>query len=288
VPLPTYREADYLAGLQGLLPQGPAWPRDKDAVWTGLLAAWAPAYQRSGAAAVGLVGDLFPATTVSFLPEWEATLGLPDGCTPLNQVTAQRQAAVVSRFTARGGQSVPYFAAIAGALGVTASIEEHGLFRVGASAVGDAIAADAWAHAWTVQVHAESVTYFEVGSSSVGDPLLSVSDGGLACLLGRLAPAHTTLTVSYAPAGSTPAPSPGPATPVTQLLFTLDKSLLDGPDTLAAATVALPVFVLGSSVLGGADTLSSGQSTPSPPLVTPSPLFVLDSSPLDQGAYVLG
>ncbi len=198
MPLPVFSDADYLAGLQGLLPQGSAWPREADAVWTGLLTAFAPAYQRSGAAAAALVPDLFPATTVSFLPEWEETLGLPDACTPAGQVTAQRQAAIVARLTARGGQSVPYFVGVAEALGNAAAVEEYGLFRVGVSAVGDAIAADAWAYAWTVQVTALGETFFTVGDSQVGDPLLSVSDGGVACILGRLAPAHTVLTVTYA------------------------------------------------------------------------------------------
>ena len=199
MPLPIYSDADYVAGLQGLLPQGPAWPRDRDAVWTGLLAALAPTYQRSGAAAAGLVADLFPASTVSFLPEWEQTLGLPDRCTPANQVTAERQQAVVARLAARGGQSAPYFEAVAGALGNTAAVEEYGLFRVGVSAVGDAISADAWVHAWTVRVTAQGETFFTVGDSQVGDPLLSVSDGGVACILARLAPAHTVFTVTYGP-----------------------------------------------------------------------------------------
>lgn len=246
MPLPSYSEADYLAGLQGLLAQGSAWPRDQDTNWTGLLTAWAPTYQRSGAAAVGLVADLFPASTVSFLPEWEATLGLPDGCTPAGQVTAQRQAAVVTRLTARGGQSVPYFEGIAASLGNTATVEEYGLFRVGVSAIGDAIAADAWAHAWTVRVQAEGLAYFEVGTSGVGEPLLSVSDGGLACLLGRLAPAHTTLTVTYTPPGSSSTTGTGGSS---------------SPGAPAGATTTVPVttrtpFVLGGSVLGGPDVLS--------------------------------
>lgn len=196
--IPNYTAADYTSGLQGLLPEGSAWPREMDAVWTGLLAALAPTYARSGARATYLIADAFPATSIELLPEWEATLGLPDSCTPPSQVSQQRQAAVVSKLSARGGQSVPYITSTAAALGIPVAITEDALFRVGISGIGDTIGADGWAFHWTAQATALAESFFEVGASAVGDPLLAISDGGLACVLARIAPAHTVLSVTYA------------------------------------------------------------------------------------------
>lgn len=199
MPIPAFSGEDYLAGLQGLLPQGSAWPREADAVWTGLLAAFAPTYERSGAAAAALVPDLFPAATVSFLPEWEETLGLPDECSGPEPTLQGRRQAVVSKLAARGGQSVPYYLGVAASLGAGIAVQEFAPSVAGRMRAGQPLRPEAWAHTWQVTVPATTVTYFRAGVSAAGEPLSAPASSAAACVLRRLAPAHTAVLVAYGP-----------------------------------------------------------------------------------------
>src|SRR5260363_17238 len=69
-----------------------------------------------------LLRDICISSTVELLPEWEATLGLPDPCTgPLSTVQARR-AQAVARFANTGGQSAAHFIRMAAQLGYAISI----------------------------------------------------------------------------------------------------------------------------------------------------------------------
>ena len=86
---------DYFAGLlTNLQPTGDAWPTDSDAVQQQAFAALATTFAALNSRANYLVKDAFPATALELLPQWEASLGLPDPCTPLATTIQQRQAAV--------------------------------------------------------------------------------------------------------------------------------------------------------------------------------------------------
>lgn len=74
--------ADYQAALQALLPHGRVWPREPDAVQSRVAAGLAQTAARLHARANYLLRDAFPLTPLELLPEWEATLGLPDECSP--------------------------------------------------------------------------------------------------------------------------------------------------------------------------------------------------------------
>jgi uncharacterized protein YmfQ (DUF2313 family) len=45
-----------------------------------VLSGFTPAFERLTARANNLLIDAFPGSTYELLPEWEATLGLPDPC----------------------------------------------------------------------------------------------------------------------------------------------------------------------------------------------------------------
>jgi len=74
--------ADYQAALQALLPHGRVWPREPDAVQSRVAAGLAQTAARLHARANYLLRDAFPVAPLELLPEWEATLGLPDECSP--------------------------------------------------------------------------------------------------------------------------------------------------------------------------------------------------------------
>ncbi|POZ13471.1 phage tail protein, partial [Lelliottia aquatilis] len=73
-----FRTDDYMQALQGLMPSGQAWAKSQNAVQSAVLRALARSYRQSDADALALLRGAFPGTVDAFLPEWEATLNLPD------------------------------------------------------------------------------------------------------------------------------------------------------------------------------------------------------------------
>lgn len=200
MPAPSYTAADYLGALQSLLPRGRVWPREGDAIQTKALTGLSETFARHHARSNALLGDAFPATALELLPEWEKTFGLPDTCTAGIATTLQeRRSAVVTKLTARGGQSIAYYTAIAAALGYSVSIRQFRPFVCGTSQCGDQLNGAATVrHTWAVTVNGPRVTYFRTGISQAGDKLGKITHAeDLECLLARLKPAHTDLIFSY-------------------------------------------------------------------------------------------
>lgn len=198
MPTPDLREAEFLAALHGLMPQGPAWPREPGTLIDAVLHAMA---DRAAAqhARIGVLANAesYPASTAEMLTDWERAYGLPDGCGSEGDSTAQRRAALLSRIAERGGQSRAYFIGVAAALGFTVTIEECRPFRVGVSRVGDPLYGQGWIFTWRVRAPETTIVPFRVGISRVGDPLRSWGNARLECVIRRIAPAHTTVLFAY-------------------------------------------------------------------------------------------
>lgn len=191
---------DYLRQMQALLPIGAAWPREDDAVLTRLLAAAADELARVDARSVQLMAEADPRTTVEILADWERNAGLPDLCVVLagqTQGAVQRRAALASRLTQLGGQSVVYFTQLAAAYGYTVSISEFKLFRAGASRSGDQISNGDWIYAWKVSAPLNTVVPFRAGQSVSGDAVAAWGNKALECIFARFKPAHTNIIFTY-------------------------------------------------------------------------------------------
>ncbi|EHM03452.1 hypothetical protein HMPREF9946_00100 [Acetobacteraceae bacterium AT-5844] len=198
MPSPLSRTAaDYLVALRALLPRGSVWPREPGTTLTAVLRGVAVHVARLRARADALLTDAFPATALELLPEWEQTLGLPDLCIGDDPTLRQRQARVVARLTARGGQSVPYITAVAGDLGFAISIEEFAPARADALAVDEPLYDEAWAHTWRVHAPETTVLDFLADASCADEPLAIWGNEALQCALSRLRPAHTVLQFAY-------------------------------------------------------------------------------------------
>lgn len=192
-------ETDYLHQLQALLPSGPAWSKDDDALLTRTLAALAAEAARVDNRVRQLVDEADPRQTAELLLDWERVAGLPDTCVVLagqTQSAAQRRAALVARLTMLGGQSKAYFIALAASLGYTVTITEFRPFRAGQSYAGDPIATN-WQFAWRVNAPLNTVTPFRAGGAVAGDPLNAWGNKLLECVLNRFKPAHTTAVFAY-------------------------------------------------------------------------------------------
>lgn len=194
---PNYQASDFLTALQALMPRGLAWPRNPAAVMAQVESGLAPTWSRHTAANNDLLIDAFPATAVQLLPEWEATLGLPDPCAGSSPTLQGRQQQVVARLTNSGGQSIPYFIAYAATLGYAVTVTEFTPFRVGQQRAGCQVGTQDWAFTWQINSALNTVTYFSAGQSYAGQALASWGNAVLQCELTEIKPAHTYLNFAY-------------------------------------------------------------------------------------------
>jgi uncharacterized protein YmfQ (DUF2313 family) len=196
MPLPVATAIDYLWQFQRLLPRGRVWHRGWGTLQAADLLTLMPTWARLHTRAGEVIAETFPCTVAAeMLPEWEATLGLPD-CEPLG-TTQQRQAAVCAKFSMRGGQSIDYFIELAAAHGYAIQIETYSAFRVDMNSAEDPLYDSAWDYAWTVFSAEETYVYFRTDESHAGEPLVAWGNAQLECLIETYAPAHTIPMFEY-------------------------------------------------------------------------------------------
>jgi len=196
MPLPVASATDYLWQFQRLLPRGRVWQRGWGTLQAAHLLTLMPTWARLHTRAGEVIAETFPCTVAAeMLPEWEATLGLPD-CEALDTVQ-QRQAAVCAKFSMRGGQSIDYFIELAAAHGYTIKVETFSAFRVDINRAEQPLYDSAWDYAWTVYSTTENYTYFRADLSHADEPLAAWGNAQLECLIRMYAPAHTVPMFQY-------------------------------------------------------------------------------------------
>ena len=191
-------ETDYLRQLQALLPPGPAWSMDDDALLTRMLGGLAAELARVDGHAWQLLEEADPRTVAELFADWERVAGLPDVCAVAfggDQAVAQRRAALIGRLTTTGGQSSAYFVGIAAALGYAITITEFGEHSVNGDVLHPIYGA-AWNFAWQVNAALNTITEITVDSTA-DDPLAAWGNALLECVINRLKPAHTNVLYSY-------------------------------------------------------------------------------------------
>jgi uncharacterized protein YmfQ (DUF2313 family) len=198
MPAPNLTGADFLRAFQALMPRGRVWPRDPDAVQTQVFTGLTQIYARSTARANQLLVDAFPGTTYELLPEWEATLGLPDPCAGVAPTIQQRRNQVVARLANSGGQSIPYFVNLAAQLGYTVTIRQFTQARAGMLKAGDPCCGYDWNFAWKITAPLNTVVRAVAGAMAAGDPLSAWGNNVLECEIKAVMPAHTIPIFAYA------------------------------------------------------------------------------------------
>lgn len=98
------------------------WPQEVDTVQGEVLAAIGKMFERTDGAATTLLAGTVPGALTEMLPEWEATLNLPDPCAGATPTIPQRLDQVRGRFVGAGGQSRQHFIDFAAALGFEIAI----------------------------------------------------------------------------------------------------------------------------------------------------------------------
>jgi len=197
----TPRTQDEFAdALTALLPEGPFWQgfRDRDGRGRTLLLAKARLPADVDQRAADLVREANPLGAAEMLAAREREAGLPDECSALYATTLQeRRAALAARWRARGGQSKPFYVALAASLGYPITITEFRPFRVGQNACGDPLCDEEWTFVWRVNAPETTIRYFRTGASTTGEPLRKWGNELLECAIGRVKPAHTLVQFGY-------------------------------------------------------------------------------------------
>lgn len=132
------------------------------------------------------------------LSDWERVLALPDPCLiGIPQSVGQRVQAVVSKVQQRGGQSKPFFIALAKSLGYDITITTFRPARAGIARAGDPIYGGDWSFTWRVNAPAVTVSHARAGQSTAGDPLAAWGNKSLECRLRQMMPAESILLFGY-------------------------------------------------------------------------------------------
>ena len=186
------------AGLLAISPQGWAWNRDPAGPFGKALLPLAAELARVEASGEAMLAEVDPRAARNLLTDYERALG-PDPCMAAPVSEADRRALAYRRWTARGGQSIAYFVALAAAQGIAITITEHPLTLWGTGIWGPThCAGTPEQFVWTVnlpfQREVRSVWgAARWGAASCGD----VVPNGLECPFNQDKPAHTAIVFHY-------------------------------------------------------------------------------------------
>lgn len=185
------------------MPQGWAWQRknDKDSNIYKLTSSLALEYCRVEDRAADLLNEADPQTTLEMLTDWERLMGLPDECSPDEELSIQeRRNRVIQVLTTRGGQNEAFYKQLASNFGYdidVLEVKDQPPFRAGQGRAGDRLTNGSWRYAFIVSAPADSVVKFRAGQSQAGDPLLKVQNDTLECLMEKHKPAHAIVIFSF-------------------------------------------------------------------------------------------
>jgi uncharacterized protein YmfQ (DUF2313 family) len=145
-----------------------------------------------------LRAEMHPDTTVYSLADYERVYGLPDECVAVAQSIEQREAALLSKMMAEGGQSKAYFIRVAQSMGYAgASIDEFLLMSCN-SACDDALNSVDDLFTWQMNLPLSTGGVFQMNCNSECDSsIYSWGDGAIECRISHVKPVHTHVVFAY-------------------------------------------------------------------------------------------
>lgn len=195
------RASKVLQSLISKLPTGFALGL-RGGVLDALLSAFGTSISAAEQHAEDMMAEIDPRKAVNFLPDFERVLG-PDPCgrdLDLRSIE-DRQKLTHQRWTATGGQSIPYMVSVAAKLGVNITIEEFWPSRAGILRAGTTLRPEGCQFVWRVNIPGlVSVIKFRAGASVAGNLLGDFKISSIECELRRIKPAHTAIVFSYSEA----------------------------------------------------------------------------------------
>ncbi|NIX75378.1 YmfQ family protein [Microvirga terricola] len=187
-----------LEELLSYVPPGWVWPRGEDTLLAALLWPLAAGIAIIEKQAEDMMAEIDPRTAVHCLPDFERVLG-PDPCgrDPSTMSLNERQMLAHSRWTARGGQSIPYYVDQAAKQGVPITVKEFKPSEADLLCADDELIEDPEQFAWVVELALTKITEFTAGESEANDYLYETLLSGVECDIRRAKPAHTDVAFSY-------------------------------------------------------------------------------------------
>lgn len=190
-------ETDAHQELMSLLPTGWIWPRS-DSLLGAVLSPAATLFAEIEQVAEEMIDQIDPRTATHTLGDFERVLG-PDPCgrDTATLSVAERQQLAHQRWTARGGQSIAYFIALAAKRGVAITIDEVRLTRAGSARAGDRVANHPNQFNWIVNLPLGQWQVARAGRAVAGDRTYSFRLADIECDLRRLKPEQTEIFFRY-------------------------------------------------------------------------------------------
>ncbi|ABE45631.1 YmfQ family protein [Polaromonas sp. JS666] len=191
--------SQYVAHLQALLPQGPAWSREPDSVTTKLLQGLAEELARLDARFDDLVEETDVRSTTELLTDWERVLGLPDDCLADQALSLiERRRLAQQRLVEQGGQSASYFLGLAELLGEPGcTITEFRPMNCNDDC-NDALYSPEDRFSWRVNIPHAAVNARPMNcNDDCNDPLDLSSPSLIVCPITERKPAHTNVFFAY-------------------------------------------------------------------------------------------
>lgn len=145
-----------------------------------------------------MLSESDPRTTVQLLSDWERVAGLPDSCSATLALSVeQRQAALTAKITMRGGQSRPYFIAMAGTLGFPgATITEFSPMTCNGNC-NDALWSEVDRFVWQINLPSAGGVFVASCNSDCNAALASWGNAMVECAIRKFCPANTTPVFAY-------------------------------------------------------------------------------------------
>jgi uncharacterized protein YmfQ (DUF2313 family) len=182
--------------LAQLLPRGPAWDNENNALLKGLAPSLSVVHKRSD----DLMREIDPRRTSELIDRYEAITGLPDSCAPPGvQTLTQRQQRLDAKISVIGGINVAFYLAQLEALGypdATITTFNNANFRCNSPCTA-ALYSDVWRYYWQVFIPTVIRITSMTCTSSCTSALRFWGDTVAECVIEKLTPSHTVVIFRY-------------------------------------------------------------------------------------------
>lgn len=187
----------YAQQLANLLPPGAALASEPGSEMAELLARLGVFLAAAHNRAEQLLDEAYPWHALELLPEWEASLGLPDNCSAAPQTLQQRRAALVARLVDTGGARIHRFIRIAEVLGYPDATTHRFREHTAEVTCEDPICERDWRFYWRLCLPNGVLVEESNCESGAEDPLRWWGNTELECVMHRECPQPSTVLISY-------------------------------------------------------------------------------------------
>ena len=193
-----YSADDYAGAAFALMPPGLAFSPESQNL-KALVDVFAAQFARLDASAQQLLSDLFPATTVSFISDWESSLGLTGQFNGTVLTQEQRIKLIVLRLAGNGVYRALDMLALGAIFGYDIGLIDYRVAQAGILSAGDSIFGDAWAAVLGVVSTQTTYVVATCDTFCAGEPLVTWGNSPLEVELLPATPGHIVLRFIYVP-----------------------------------------------------------------------------------------